>query len=222
MSHDVLRQKKDTNAAFNKFMDSFSKNMASQTIVARLAKVKKFDTKNMYVEAMPLPSEDNSLVINVPVATLRCKEFVAYYPLKEDDYVVLLFMDGDTDQILLGEDKADTERAHDISDCVAVGGFTLYNDDLDIVDKTGLVIQNLTNKDSYIDMKENGDIEIKAKNIKLEAEKLIELKAGAKIDMQAPAIHLTSPDIQLKGYAAYNGREIARRGDPTTDGASIA
>lgn len=209
-----MREKKDTNAAFNKFIDSFSKNIASHTVVARLAKVKKFDPKNMYVEAMPLPSEDNSLVINVPVATLRSKDFVAYYPLKPDDYVVLLFMDVDTDQILLGQDKADTERMHDISDCVAVGGFTLYNDDLDIVDKSGFVIQNLTNKDSYINLKENGDIKMVGKLIEVEAEK--------KIDMKAPAIHLNSPDIKLTGYATYNGREIARRGDPTTDGASIA
>lgn len=210
---DVLRQKKDTNAAFNKWVDSFQKNMASQTIVARLAKVKKFDPKNMYVEAMPLPSEDNSLVINVPVATLRSKDFVAYYPLKAGDYVVLLFMDGDTDQILLGGDKADTERAHDISDCVAVGGFTLYKDDLNIVDKSGFVIQNLTNMDSYINLKENGDIKMVGKLIEVEAEK--------KIDMKAPAIHLTSPDIELIGYATYNGREIAVKGDATSDGAVI-
>ena len=211
---DVLRKKKDTNAAFNKFIDSFAKDMAANTVVAKLAKVKKFDPKNMYVEAMPLPSEDNSVVINVPVATLRSKDFVAYYPLKPDDYVVLLFMDGDTDQILLGQDKADTERAHDVSDCIAVGGFTLYKDNLDIVDDSGFVIQNLTNKDSYIDMKKNGDIEMKGKNITIEAK--------SKIDMKAPAIHLTSGDIKLTGYASYNGREIARRGDPTTDGAIIA
>lgn len=219
---DVLRKKKDTNAAFNKFIDSFAKDMAANTVVAKLAKVKKFDPKNMYVEAMPLPSEENSVVINVPVATLRSKDFVAYYPLQPDDYVVLLFMDGDTDQILLGQDKADTERAHDVSDCIAVGGFTLYKGNLDIVDDSGFVIQNLTNKDSYIDMKKNGDIEIKAKNIKLESEQKIEMQAGQKIDMKAPAIHLTSGDIKLTGYASYNGREIARRGDPTTDGASIA
>lgn len=211
---DVLRKKKDTNAAFNKFIDSFAKDMAANTVVAKLAKVKKFDPKNMYVEAMPLPSEDNSVVINVPVATLRSKDFVAYYPLQPDDYVVLLFMDGDTDQILLGQDKADTERAHDVSDCIAVGGFTLYNNDLDIVDKSGLVIQNLTNRDSYINLKENGDIKMVGKLIEVEAEK--------KIDMTAPAIHLTSPDIRLSGHATYNGREIARRGDPTTDGATIA
>lgn len=219
---DLLRQKKDTNAAFNKFMDSFAKSMSESTVVAKLAKVKKFDSKNMYIEALPLPSEENSVVINVPVATLRSKDFVAYYPLKPDDYVVLLFMDGDTDNILLGEDKAETERAHDVSDCVAIGGFTLYKDSINIIDEEGFVIQNLTNKDSYINMKKNGDIEMKAKNIKMESEKNIKLKASTKIDIKAPSVNIEGADINLKGYAAYNGREIARRGDPTTDGASIA
>ncbi|ACV28881.1 Uncharacterised protein [Anaerococcus prevotii] len=195
---DVLRSKKDTNAAFNKFMDNFTDTLSANTMVAKLAKVKSFDPEKMYIEAMPLPSEENSLVINVPLVTLRCKDFVAYYPLKEGDYVVLLFMDGDTDQILLGQDKADTERMHDVSDCVAIGGFSLFNDTLGVVDETGFVLQNMTNKDSYINLKANGDIEIKGS-----------------------AINILSPNIKLEGHATYNGREIAKKGDPTTEGGVI-
>lgn len=202
--NDLLRQKKDTNAAFNKFIDSFSKSMSESTVVARIGKVKNFDPKNMSCEVMPLPSENNSLVINVPVAGIRSKDFVAYYPLQADDYVVLLFMDGDIDQILLGQDKADTDRGHDISDCVAIGGISLIKDSLNIVDSEALCIQTMDKKAS-ISMKKDGSISIKAD----------------KISMNAPSISIDSPNLSISGRATYNGREIACKGDPTSDGATI-
>mgnify|MGYP006876283304 CR=1 FL=1 len=202
--NDLLRQKKDTNAAFNKFIDSFSKSMAESTVVARIGKVKKFDPKNMSCEVMPLPSENNSLVINVPLAGIRSKDFVVYYPLQADDYVVLLFMDGDIDQILLGQDKADTDRGHDISDCIAIGGISLIKDSLNIVDSEALCIQTMDKKAS-ISMKKDGSISIKAD----------------KIAMNAPSISIDSPNLSISGRATYNGREIACKGDSTSDGATI-
>lgn len=209
---DLLRQKKDTNAAFNKFMDSFSQSMAESTVVARIGKVKKYDPKNMSCEVMPLPSEDNSLLINVPVAGIRSKDFVAYYPLQADDYVVLLFMDGDIDQILLGQDKADTKRGHDISDCIAIGGISLINDELKIEDSNSLCLQTMDKKASVV-IKDNGDMKVKAENLDIK---------GQSIKIDAPKINISSESLSINGKAIYNGREIARRGDPTTDGASIA
>lgn len=209
---DLLRQKKDTNAAFNKFMDSFSQSMAESTVVARIGKVKKYDPKNMSCEVMPLPSEDNSLLINVPVAGIRSKDFVAYYPLQADDYVVLLFMDGDIDQILLGQDKADTKRGHDISDCIAIGGISLINDELEIEDSSSLCLQTMDKKASLL-IKDNGDMKVKAE--------ILDIK-GQSIKIDAPKINISSESLSINGRATYNGREIARRGDPTTDGASIA
>lgn len=209
---DLLRQKKDTNAAFNKFMDSFSQSMAESTVVARVGKVKKYDPKNMSCEVMPLPSENNSLLINVPVAGIRSKDFVAYYPLQADDYVVLLFMDGDIDQILLGQDKADTKRGHDISDCIAIGGISLINDELEIEDSNSLCLQTMDKKASVV-IKDNGDMKVKAENLDIK---------GQSIKIDAPKINISSESLSINGKATYNGREIARRGDPTTDGASIA
>lgn len=209
---DLLRQKKDTNAAFNKFMDSFSQSMAESTVVARIGKVKSYDPKNMSCQVMPLPSEDNSLLINVPVAGIRSKDFVAYYPLKPDDYVVLLFMDGDIDQILLGQDKADTKRGHDISDCIAIGGISLINDELEIEDSNSLCLQTMDKKASVV-IKDNGDMKVKAENLDIK---------GQSIKIDAPKINISSANLSINGKATYNGREIARRGDPTTDGASIA
>lgn len=210
---DLLRQKKDTNAAFNKFMDSFSQSMAESTVVARIGKVKSYDPKNMSCQVMPLPSEDNSLLINVPVAGMRSKDFVAYYPLKPDDYVVLIFMDGDIDQILLGQDKADTNRGHDISDCIAIGGISLINDKLDIEDDASLCLQTI-DKQASIVINKGGDINIKAKKL--------DIKAKSSVEANAPQININTPNLSITGKATYNGREIARRGDPTTDGASIA
>nr|DAM61519.1 MAG TPA: baseplate protein [Caudoviricetes sp.] len=211
--NDLLNQKKDTNAAFNKFMDKFSKSMSESTLVARVGKVKKFDPENMSCEVIPLPSGDNSLIINVPVAGIRSKDFVAYYPLQPNDYVVLLFMDGDIDQILLGQDKADTKRGHDVSDCVAIGGISLIKDNLTIEDDASLSIQTM-DKQSSIVLTKTGDINIKANKLNLKSKSTI--KADAK------QISLNSPDLSITGKATYNGREIARRGDPTTNGASIA
>ena len=211
--NDLLKQKKDTNAAFNRFMDDFSKSMSESTFVARIGKVKKFDPKNMSCEVIPLPSGDNSLIINVPVAGIRSKNFVAYYPLQPNDYVVLLFMDGDIDQILLGRDKADTKRGHDVSDCVAIGGISLIKDNLTIEDDASLSIQTM-DKQASIVLTKAGDINIKANKLNLKSKSTI--KADAK------QISLNSPNLSITGQATYNGREIARRGDPTTNGASIA
>ena len=111
------------------------------------------------------------MIINVPVATVRSKDFLIYYPLKVDDVVILIFADNDTDNILLGEDSIETERGHDISDCICIGGITLLNDTLEVDEKDALVMQNISNTAS-ISIKKDGDIKIKAKNFKVEAERI--------------------------------------------------
>lgn len=130
------------------------------------------------------------MVINVPVATVRSKDFVIYYPLDVDDIVILIFADNDIDNILLGEDSIETERGHDISDCICIGGITLLNETLEVNEKDALVIQNISNT-AKINVKSDGKIKIEA------------------------------AEIELKGFAKYRGREIAVKGDGTSDGASI-
>ena len=61
-------------------------------------------------------------------------------------------------------------------------------------------------KNASIVIKSSGDIKIKGQSIKIDA----------------PKINISSANLSINGKATYNGREIARRGDPTTDGASIA
>lgn len=163
--------REQANRHANNFFEDFKKNIAGETNVCKMAKVVKFYPETMKVDVMPLPSEDNSMIINVPVATIRSKDFLMYYPLKADDIVILIFADNDTDNILLGEDNAETERGHDISDCICIGGITLLNDSLEVDEKDALVMQNISNSAS-ISIKKDGDIKIKAKNFKVEAERI--------------------------------------------------
>lgn len=182
--------KEQANKNANSFFDDLKKGIAGETNVCKMAKVVNFYPETMKVDVMPLPSEDNSMIINVPVATVRSKDFLIYYPLKPDDKVILIFVDNDTDNILLGEDSAETERGHDISDCICIGGITLLNDSLDVDDADSLVVQNISNS-AKIKIKNDGKIQIEA------------------------------TEIELKGFAKYRGREIAVKGDGTSDGASI-
>ena len=182
--------REQANKHANNFFEDFKKNIAGETNVCKMAKVVKFYPEAMKVDVMPLPSEDNSMIINVPVATVRSKDFLIYYPLEVDDVVILIFADNDTDNILLGEDSIETERGHDISDCICIGGITLLNDSLDVDDVDSLVVQNISNS-AKIKIKNDGKIQIEA------------------------------TEIELKGFAKYRGREIAVKGDGTSDGASI-
>ncbi|ERT62219.1 Gp138 family membrane-puncturing spike protein [Peptoniphilus sp. BV3C26] len=163
--------REQANRHANNFFEDFKKNIAGETNVCKMAKVVKFYPETMKVDVMPLPSEDNSMIINVPVATVRSKDFLIYYPLEADDIVILIFADNDTDNILLGEDSIETERGHDISDCICIGGITLLNDSLEVEEKDALVMQNISNTAS-ITIKKDGDIKIKAKNFKVEAERI--------------------------------------------------
>ena len=163
--------REQANRHSNNFFEDFKKNIAGETNVCKMAKVVKFYPETMKVDVMPLPSEDNSMIINVPVATVRSKDFLIYYPLEVDDIVILIFADNDTDNILLGEDSIETERGHDISDCICIGGITLLNDNLEVDEKDALVMQNISNTAS-ISIKKDGDIKIKAKNFKVEAERI--------------------------------------------------
>lgn len=183
-----MREQANRNA--NKFFEDLKKNISGETNVCKIAKVVKFYPETMKVDVIPLPSEDNSMVINVPVATVRSKDFVIYYPLDVDDIVILIFADNDIDNILLGEDSIETERGHDISDCICIGGITLLNETLEVNEKDALVIQNISNT-AKINVKSDGKIKIEA------------------------------AEIELKGFAKYRGREIAVKGDGTSDGASI-
>lgn len=171
--------------ATNFFKDLYNKTQDIN--VAKIGKVVNFNAEKMTADIMPMPSEDSSIILNVPVATIKTSDYIVYYPLKVNDIVVILFIDNDTDNILLGEDNTETERKHDISDCICIGGINLISSGVDVEEKDSLVIKS-------------------------KACKVVVSNSDIKVD---------APKIELKGYASYNGREIAVKGDGTSDGATI-
>lgn len=149
----------------NEFFNDLSNGISKGLNVAKLAKVVKYYPENMKVDVMPLPTEESAMIINVPLATIATKDYLVYYPLKPDDIVVLLFIDYDTDNILLGEDSLETERGHDVSDCVAIGCISLFKEPLSVSDIDSLLIQEKGGK-SKIRLNK-GEIEIEAPRINL-------------------------------------------------------
>lgn len=149
----------------NKFFNDLTKGINKGLNVAKLGKVVKFYPENMKVDVMPYPTKESAMILNVPLATISTKDYLVYYPLKPDDVVVLLFIDYDTDNILLGEDSLETERGHDLSDCVAIGCISLFKESLSVSDINGLVIQEKGGK-SKINLNKEG-VEIEAPKINL-------------------------------------------------------
>lgn len=155
----------------NKFLKDYASRISKGMSVAKLGRVVKFYPKTMKIDVMPLPSEDNAMIINVPVATVRTKDFLLYYPFKPGDNVVLLFIDNDIDNIILGDDSIETERDHDVSDCICLGGYTLLTENLKVEDPEAFIMQNMDNTARII-VKKNGDIDIKCKKFKVLAERI--------------------------------------------------
>lgn len=149
----------------NEFFNDLSNGISKGLNVAKLAKVVKYYPENMKVDVMPYPTEESAMIINVPLATIATKDYLVYYPLKPDDIVVLLFIDYDTDNILLGEDSLETERGHDVSDCVAIGCISLFKEPLSVSDIDSLLIQEKGGK-SKIRLNK-GEVEIEAPRINL-------------------------------------------------------
>ena len=149
----------------NEFFNDLTNGINKGLNVAKLAKVVKYYPENMKVDVMPYPTEDSAMIINVPLATIATKDYLVYYPLKPDDVVVLLFIDYDTDNILLGEDSLETERGHDVSDCVAIGCISLFKEPLSVSDTDALLIQDKGGK-TKIKLDKEG-VEIEAPKIAL-------------------------------------------------------
>lgn len=149
----------------NHFFNEFAGHIGKGINVAKLGKVVKFYPENMKVDVMPFPTKESAMILNVPLATIATKDYLVYYPLKADDIVVLLFIDYDTDNILLGEDNLETERGHDVSDCVAIGCISLFKESLSVSDINSLIIQDKAGK-SKIKLNKS-EIEIEAPKINL-------------------------------------------------------
>ena len=150
----------------------------------KLGKVVEFDALKMKAKIQPLPSEEHSLLINVPVMSFITKDFYIRLPLKKDDIVVVLFSDNDLDNILLGSDNKETDRKHDLSDSICIGGIIPFTEEFTDDNEDDLIISHRENTAKIV-IKENGDILVKTdENINFEAGKNIKLKASMDIFLE--------------------------------------
>lgn len=124
----------------NGFFNNSGKNLLQDTSICKLGRAVNFYPDQMKVDVLSMPSEDNSTITSVPVATVRSRDFVFYYPLETGDPVVPFFVDNGTDNISLGQDPVKTERIHSISDCVCPGRITLLKDPLELAQRDAVVL----------------------------------------------------------------------------------
>lgn len=152
---------------FNKFITNLKEDVTGLS-VAKIAKIVKFNSSNMTADVQPLPSNNNAIVLNVPVASIKSSKFNVYIPYEPGDYVLLVYIDNDIDNLLLGNDNVNSTRERDDSDCVIVGGITLLTEEVEQSDD--LVITNKENTAS-ITMSEDGDINIKGETVTITGRK---------------------------------------------------
>lgn len=149
---------KEANKFFNGMMDNgkdFNKCKVGQVV--------KFDAGKMKADIQPLPSSENSLLINVPVMTFLSGSFFIKIPLEVGDTVLVLFADNDLDDILLGGDSNATGRKHDLSDAICIGGINLFNESLG-GDSTELTLGTKDLK-GMLSISKDGEISIKGEKI---------------------------------------------------------
>lgn len=164
-----------------------------------LGKIVKFDAEKMKAEVQPLAKSvrpdgtevNQSLLIEVPVAHFRTKEFIIRPPYKPDDIVVVLFADQDIDNILLTGDisSPNTDRVHSISDAIVIGGIQPYNMAGVHPGRPDELVISTVKEKSHIIMNDQGDIEIKANKLEIDAE-TIKIKASGAIDMDGSIINI--------------------------------
>lgn len=155
----------------NNFFNDLIKGASNDLMVAKMGKIVKFYPETQSADVIPMPTKDNAVILNVPIATIKCSDFFIYYPLKAGDTVLMVFCDNDTENIKLGTDSVQTERNHDITDAVIVGGFSVLTKNLSIADADALCLQNTENSASIV-LTKDGNININAKKFKVNAERI--------------------------------------------------
>lgn len=136
-----------------------------------LCKVEKFDAKKMKAELTPLLRNKNKkgeyeevqMLIEVPVAHFKAGPFIIRPPYKNGDIVVVIFADGDIDNILLSGDMSNpnSNRKHSFDDAIVISGIMPFNIELPEGHENDLIIA----KDDFTSklvFKEDGSIEIKS------------------------------------------------------------
>lgn len=147
-----------------------------------LCRVEKYDVAKMKAELTPMlrvegvegELEELHLLIEVPVMLLKAGPFVIRPPYKQGDIVVVVFADGDIENILLSGDVSNpnSKRRHSLDDAIVIGGLMPFTEDLPSGNSNDLVIGKDDFSSSII-FKENGDIDITASgNINIKGQRI--------------------------------------------------
>lgn len=89
------------------------------------AKVDSYNNVQNTITAIPLTKHSNNPLpplINVPVLFMSAGGYEVKFPIKKDDIVLILYLDYDTDNLLLDGETIDnnTQRTHALEDAVAL------------------------------------------------------------------------------------------------------
>lgn len=164
-----------------------------------LAKIDFFDPTTMRAEAKPLLKkqykdgtiEGQELLIEVPVSFLKAGPFFIRPPYKEGDIVLVVFADGDIENVLLSGEESDpnSTRKHSLDDAIIVGGIMPYTMELPEEHAEDLVIAN-EDMSQKIVLHEDGNITIKTDGeMNMEGD-VVNIKGDSIINMKAPTINL--------------------------------
>lgn len=150
-----------------KVLGSMTSNATNSMNNCMLCKIDSFDAVRMKANIIPLlrdkNGEDLQLLIEVPVMMLKAGPFIIRPPYNKGDIVIVVFADGDIENVLLSGDVSNrnSKREHSLDDAMILGGVMPFIEDMPSSNTNDLVIGKRDLSSSII-LKEDGDIEIKA------------------------------------------------------------
>lgn len=149
----------------SKFFSNLNKKKDDINI-AKLGVIDKVYENGLYADIQPLPREDNPLILEVPLAFHRNESSYLYMPYEKDDIVLLLFVDVNIDNLLLGADDLASDIVHADNDCICIT--RISTEDQEVIDTDDDVDDTIIKHGkSKITMKKNGDITIQGRNIRI-------------------------------------------------------
>ena len=192
------------------------------------AVITQYDSEKQEASVLPLAKlrwVDNSQttfpeIDNVPVICPSTAYAAIQFPVRVGDKVLLMFQSRDISWTLSDMDtsgldtpdfkkiKNDTGRMHELSDCVAIIGFSSFvnphttSEDLYIFNNS-----DDSSKKNEIILKENGDIDVKSpNNVSVDAGQSVSVKAGASVTVDAGSdVSITAPTTSITAETAITG-----------------
>lgn len=179
-----------------KFFDNFAEKMSKGINTCMLCKIEEYDHEAMKAKVTPMvkvkygdeETEQQELLIEIPVSHLKAGPFIIRPPYKPGDIVLVVFADRDIENVLLSGNKEDpnSTRKHSIDDAIIVQGIMPYINTLPGEHKDDLIIARDDFTTKIVLTEEHGDIIIKAdRDVNIEAKRDITLKAKRDIILEA-------------------------------------